>query len=291
MVEFGVAVINKERGFTSHDVVAVVKRTLGMKAGHTGTLDPMAEGVLPVCVGKATKLAGYLTADDKTYITRVHLGVVTDTGDETGTVLKSRDVVIGEGDGSVTRVQILNAVSSFAGEQIQTPPMYSAVKVNGRKLYELARKGQTVPREPRRIIINHIKVLEFSPEEKSFTMEVSCSKGTYIRVLCEDIGERLGCGACMGSLLRTRSGMFTLENAVKLRDLTASDLLRVEDVLPFPRALAHPEAEKLAANGNPIPAELVSFEEAGDKYWLSCGGTLRGLYRLREDRLVPEVML
>jgi tRNA pseudouridine55 synthase len=284
MSEAGVVVINKERGWTSHDVVAVVRGTLRLKAGHTGTLDPQAEGVLPVCVGSATKLSAYLASQDKTYIAKVHLGVTTDTDDTSGQVLTRRGV-------SFNNERITEAVTSFIGEQYQTPPMYSAVKVNGKKLYELARKGQNVERQPRKIFIASISVLDFFPEENAFTMEVNCSKGTYIRSLCADIGEKLDCGGCMGDLLRTRSGRFTLEQAVLLKDLTPSHVIGVKEALPYPGALAAPEAGKLAANGNPIPVKMAVFDEASARYWLYSGGALRGLYSLQGDKLVPEVML
>jgi tRNA pseudouridine55 synthase len=284
MCKHGIVVINKEQDYTSHDVTAIVKRTLRMKAGHTGTLDPMAEGVLPVCVGTATRLAAYLSSDDKTYVAELRLGVTTDTGDIYGTELTRNDVVF-------DRKRIAEAVASFTGEQLQMPPMYSAIKVNGRKLYELARKGQTIEREPRSVFIASITILGFVPERNAVTIEVNCSKGTYIRSLCADIGERLGCGGCMGKLLRTRSGRFDLTRAVKVKELTTDDIINVEDALPYPRAVALPEAGKLAANGNPIPCGLVMFEGAKALYWLYSCGELRGLYALRDAKFVPEVML
>jgi tRNA pseudouridine55 synthase len=284
MIKHGIVVINKERDYTSHDVTAVVKRTLRMKAGHTGTLDPMAEGVLPVCVGTATKLAAYLSSDDKTYVASLRLGVTTDTGDIYGSELTRSDVVF---DGE----RIAETIASFTGEQLQIPPMYSAIKVNGKKLYELARKGQVIEREPRRVFIDSISILEYFPELNAVTIEVNCSKGTYIRSLCADIGERLGCGACMGTLLRTRSGRFDLTRTVKVKELTTDNVIGVEDALPYPRATALPEAEKLAANGNPILCGMVMFEGAEGMYWLYSSGELRGLYTLRDGKFVPEVML
>ena len=178
----GIINVYKERGFTSHDVVAKLRGILHMKKiGHTGTLDPDATGVLPVCIGKATKVCGLLTDKDKTYRAVVKLGVTTNTEDMTGEILAKHPV-------SVTKEQIEMAVSKFAGEIEQIPPMYSAIKINGKKLYELARQGKEVERKARKVTIYEIKVLSIDFSENEFTMEVSCSKGTYIRTLCKDIG-------------------------------------------------------------------------------------------------------
>lgn len=176
----------KERGFTSHDVVAKLRGILHMKKiGHTGTLDPDATGVLPVCLGKATKVCGLLTDKDKTYRAVVKLGVMTNTEDMTGEILAKHPVL-------VTKEQIERAVSKFVGEIEQVPPMYSAIKINGKKLYELARQGKEVERKARKVTIYGIKVLSIDFSENEFTMEVSCSKGTYIRTLCKDIESSLG---------------------------------------------------------------------------------------------------
>ncbi len=207
----GIINVYKEAGFTSHDVVAKLRGILHQKKiGHTGTLDPMATGVLPVCCGKATKVCELLADRDKTYQAVCRLGIVTDTQDTTGRVLEEASI------GDLTREDIAEAVESFRGESMQIPPMYSALKVGGRKLYELAREGVEVERKPRPIFISDIKILQMDIEEQIFSMEVTCSKGTYIRTLCHDIGQKLGIGAAMENLVRTRVGNFQIADAMTL---------------------------------------------------------------------------
>ncbi len=209
----GVINIHKPKGFTSHDVVARLRRILSMKKiGHTGTLDPDATGVLPICVGRATKVADMLTATGKEYIAKVQLGAETDTQDASGTVLRRAEVTVSEED-------IRAAAERFEGDILQIPPMYSAIKQNGKKLYELARAGQTVERKPRPVTIEKIEILEINLKENWFTMRVACSKGTYIRTLCQDMGETLGCFGHMAELCRTKSGRFSLDRAVTLEDV------------------------------------------------------------------------
>ena len=200
----GILNVYKEKGYTSHDVVAKLRGIVGQKKiGHTGTLDPDAEGVLPVCLGRATKVCDMLTEKDKTYEAVLLLGKETDTQDISGTVLR-----VGETEG-LTQEQVKDCVMSFVGEYDQIPPMYSALKVNGKKLYELAREGKTIERKSRKVEIKEIRILEMAlPRVR---MEVSCSKGTYIRTLCHDIGEKLGCFGCMESLLRTKVSRFEIE--------------------------------------------------------------------------------
>ena len=208
----GLINIYKEPGFTSNDVVAKLRGILKQKKiGHTGTLDPDAVGVLVVCLGTGTKLVEMLTDHDKEYIAVVRLGVVTDTQDMSGQVLEENEV-------NVSREELKEAVAAFVGDYDQIPPMYSAVKVGGKKLYELAREGKEIERKPRKIHIDAITILDDSHLENDhfFTIEVKCSKGTYIRTLCHDIGLRLGCGAAMQHLTRTRVGAFDLETAVTL---------------------------------------------------------------------------
>ena len=205
----GILNVYKEKGYTSHDVVAKLRGIVGQKKiGHTGTLDPDAEGVLPVCLGRATKVCDMLTEKDKTYEAVLLLGKETDTQDISGTVLR-----VGETEG-LTQEQVKDCVMSFVGEDDQIPPMYSALKVNGKKLYELAREGKTIERKSRKVEIKEIRILEMAlPRVR---MEVSCSKGTYIRTLCHDIGEKLGCFGCMESLLRTKVSRFEIESSLKL---------------------------------------------------------------------------
>ena len=207
----GVLNIYKEKGYTSHDVVAKLRRIVGQKKiGHTGTLDPDAVGVLPVCLGKATKVCDMLTDKDKTYEAVLLLGKVTDTQDSSGRILAESDIQ------NLEEQEVQKAVCSFAGEYDQIPPMYSALKVNGKKLYELARNGQEVERKPRRVIIHKIRILKM--ELPRVHMEVTCSKGTYIRTLCHDIGQSLGCGGIMESLVRTRVERFAIEDSIRLEE-------------------------------------------------------------------------
>ena len=209
----GIINVYKEKGFTSFDVVAKLRGILKTKKiGHTGTLDPDAEGVLPVCIGRATKVCDILTDKDKVYEAVMLLGVETDTQDTTGEILKELSV---EGSESVVKEAIL----SFVGEYAQIPPMYSALKVNGKKLYELAREGKTVERKARNVHIFSIEILEM--DLPRVRMSVHCSKGTYIRTLCHDIGQKLGCGGCMEKLLRTKAGIFELADTLKLAEIDA----------------------------------------------------------------------
>ncbi len=249
----GVLVICKEKGYTSHDVVAKLRGILHMKKiGHTGTLDPDAEGVLPVVLGKATKLADMLTEKEKTYEAVLHLGIVTDTQDMTGTVLFE---VQPEED----EEKIRQAVESFLGPQMQVPPMYSALKVDGKKLYELAREGKTVERAPRQVQFYSIDILEIKQPLVSF--RVTCSKGTYIRTLCHDIGQKLGCGGCMEKLVRTKTGRFSMEEALTLSQVEkmagegtiAEKVIGLETVLAeYPAVHSLMEADRLLENGNSV---------------------------------------
>ncbi len=209
----GLFLLYKERGMTSQAAVTRVKRLFGAaKAGHTGTLDPMAEGVLPVLLGRAVKASDFLLSGEKHYEATLRLGITTDTEDTTGTVLSSSDTLPDEG-------KVLAAVSSFLGESLQTPPMYSALKVNGKKLCDLARKGQTVEREARPITVYGIRAERLS--ERDYRLTVHCSKGTYIRTLCADIGRALGVGGVMASLTRTEAAGFPLSRAITLDALQA----------------------------------------------------------------------
>ena len=221
----GLIIIDKPSGFTSHDAVAKVRGILSYrKVGHTGTLDPEATGVLPICIGKGTKVSDMLMNSDKEYIAEVKLGVVTDTQDIFGTVIQKCD------DFSVCLEQLENAIKKFIGNISQIPPMYSAIKINGQKMYDLARKGIEVERKPRDITVYDIKLLSFDGDE--FTIKVKCSKGTYIRTLCHDIGEYIGCGGCIKSLCRTQSGIFTKSDAITFEQLeSAVPSGNIDDVL------------------------------------------------------------
>lgn len=207
----GVVCINKPIGKSSHFAVAVIRRiTKIKKVGHTGTLDPLATGVLPVCIGReATKLSQLIMDSDKEYRAVLKLGISTTTQDSEGEILSQKEV-------NVTNEQIEKAVESFVGEISQIPPMYSAIKIDGKKLYELARKGVEVERKPRIVTINYINILNISGDEVE--MVIGCTKGTYIRTLCNDIGDALGCGGFMKSLVRTKCGGFSIENSITLEE-------------------------------------------------------------------------
>lgn len=250
----GIFNIYKEKGFTSHDVVAVVRRTIHMKkVGHTGTLDPDAEGVLPVCVGKATKLSDVIMDGRKSYRAMLRLGITTTTEDASGEVLETKPVEFDE-------EKIREVVASFIGKLEQVPPMYSAVKVNGKKLYELAREGKEIERKSRTIEVYDIRIRQFLPPDR-VEIDVDCSKGTYIRTLCADIGKALGCGGHMAELLRTATGAFSLENAIRLSELkelaeqerTEEALLTMEEALKdFPVVKVAKGSTKLLYNGGKI---------------------------------------
>lgn len=246
----GVLLIDKPKEFTSFDVIAVVRRLTGQKKlGHTGTLDPNATGVLPVLLGTATKTQDLILNHDKSYTAEFQLGKTTDTLDIWGTVT-------GECESSVTEKQLRRVIPNFTGEIEQIPPMYSAIKIGGKKLYELARRGEEVERKPRPVTIYELEVVEQTAPD-AFTLRIRCSKGTYVRTLCHDIGRALGCGGCMSALRRTMAAGFTLADAVTLErvQLEGESLLQPVDSL----FRAHPayhirteRAEALCRNGNPL---------------------------------------
>lgn len=209
----GIILINKQKDYTSHDVVAIVKKVLGEKVGHTGTLDPNATGVLPLLIGKGTKLSKYLIEHDKKYQATLKLGIKTDTLDITGNILENKEVLIDK------NVKIEEVLKSFIGKQKQYPPMYSAVKIKGKKLYQYAREGKQVEIQPRIIEIYNIKLDNYNEIEKEIVFTVSCSKGTYIRTMCEDIAEKLGTIGCMKELERLQVGRFKLEDSITIQEL------------------------------------------------------------------------
>ena len=300
----GVINVYKEAGFTSHDVVAKLRGIVKQKKiGHTGTLDPDAEGVLPVCLGNATKLCGLLTEKEKTYRAVLLLGQTTDTQDTSGRVLTEAPV-------TATGEQVREAIMSFLGDYDQVPPMYSALKVNGKKLYELAREGKEVERQARRVRILNMEIHEIRLPEVTFT--VTCSSGTYIRTLCQDIGEKLGCGGCMKSLLRTKVDRFELADSHKLSELETmmhegrieEVLLPVDDVFAAcPAVCIRQESDRLIQNGNPFGKEDIAETTGerppeGTELERNCvrvynsEGDFRGLYRREQGgrRYKPEKM-
>lgn len=244
----GIIVLDKPEGKTSHDMVNFVRRIAGTRrVGHTGTLDPMATGVLPVCIGSATKAADMLTLSDKRYTAQFKLGIATDTEDISGEIIERHDVC-------VSREDIVNAVNSFCGEIEQIPPMYSAIKQNGKKLYELARNGIETERPARIIKIYSIAIEDIDMENFLVTIDVHCSKGTYIRTLCADIGKKLKTGACMTALRRTATGRFTLENAVEPEELCGGSLekmlLPVDDIFEdCPKIFLNEKQKRSIVNG------------------------------------------
>lgn len=292
----GILNIYKEAGFTSHDVVAKLRGILKQKKiGHTGTLDPDAEGVLPVCVGKATKLCGMLTEKEKTYEAVLLLGQETDTQDISGRILRQREV-------RVSPETVEEAVMSFQGSYEQIPPMYSALKVNGKKLYELAREGREVERKARKVFIRKISISQINLPEVFFT--VTCSSGTYIRTLCQDIGEQLGCGGCMKNLLRTRVDCFFIEDSLRLcqiEEIMAEG--RIGDILipvdqmfqQYPEVQMLKEGDRLVYNGNSFGAQLVrkDAKEEPEKKQVrvyDSKGTFVGIYRYERGMFRPVKM-
>lgn len=250
----GVINIYKEKGFTSHDVVAKMRGILKQKKiGHTGTLDPDAVGVLPVCLGSATKLCDMLTDRDKEYVAVLKLGVETDTQDTTGTIVKECAVRAEE-------EQVKEVIATFVGDYAQVPPMYSALKVDGKKLYELARQGKEVERKARPVTIYEIEILDMKLPE--VTIRVACSKGTYIRTLCHDIGAKLGCGGAMASLKRTKAGAFLLNTAI-----TLSELERIRDEEKVESVLIPVDAmfEELAAVH--VPDDVLKLVKNGNTFY------------------------
>ena len=297
----GIINIYKEQGYTSHDVVAKLRGILRMKKiGHTGTLDPDAVGVLPVCTGRATKLCGMITDWGKTYEAVMLLGTRTDTQDISGNILSQTEV-------NVTKIQIMDVIGSFTGEYDQIPPMYSALKHNGKKLYELARQGIEIERKPRRVNIKSILINDINLEDndKTVTFTVECSKGTYIRTLCEDIGNRLGCGACMQSLKRTRVGSFSIDNSYTLSQIeqmvqagkTDEILTPIDEMFSDSRkVIISQEYDKLLYNGNKLPYNSiqgkndVQHNEDEQVRVYDKNDEFIGVYRFKENEFVPVKM-
>lgn len=251
----GIVIVDKPQDWTSQDVTARLRRVFNTRRiGHGGTLDPMATGVLPVFVGRATRGVEFFEHAEKTYETVLRLGLTTDTEDITGTVLTEMPV-------SVTDEQVEAALAVFRGQIMQIPPMYSALKVNGQKLCDLARKGKTVERQPRPITIHELTLLERT--ENTLRLRVRCSKGTYIRTLCKDIGEQLGCGGCMESLRRVSAGEYTIDEAVPLQELLDTDqpekYLRDVDTMfrNYSAVTLTANQEKRCRNGNPFSVKLA----------------------------------
>lgn len=308
MFENGILNINKPEGWTSQDVVAKLRGRLHIRrVGHTGTLDPMATGVLPVCFGKATRIIEYYDDDFKTYEAEMKLGMVTDTLDITGTVLETKPVDVSEED-------VIQAIDSFRGWITQIPPKYSALKVNGKPLYKYAREGVEVEIKSRKIYVEDIQPVEVNLRENRILFRVTCSKGTYIRTICDDIGKKLGCGGTMTALQRTQSGCFRVEDARTLPEiLEMSDEELERCVIPMDETLVHlgrielksMESVPFYYNGREIdtgyvnvlasPAVPEALQEGSrleDKYRVyDPEGKFLGISSLRENTLYPEKVI
>lgn len=287
----GILVINKPTGYTSHDCIAVLRGITGIrKLGHTGTLDPNATGVLPVCMGKATKLIEYMDSGFKSYRAGVKFGIQTDTQDIWGKVL--------ERTGSAALPQsfkeVSEALGAFLGEQLQTPPAYSAVFVNGRRAYDIARSGGTPELEARKITVSSIELLSYDPEKGEGVFDISCSRGTYVRTICSDLGKKLGCGACLCSLVRTSACGFTLSEALDLEE--ARKMPREEvlaRVLPIGRAASEmqrldlkEELAKAYMNGMTVKTDPEGYLQ-GEPVAVFINGELSGISRFERDSLRP----
>lgn len=308
MFENGILNINKPEGWTSQDVVAKLRGRLHIRrVGHTGTLDPMATGVLPVCFGKATRIIEYYDDDFKTYEAEMKLGMVTDTLDSTGTVLETKPVDVSEED-------VIQTIDSFRGWITQIPPKYSALKVNGKPLYKYAREGVEVEIKSRKIYVEDIQPVEVNLGENRILFRVTCSKGTYIRTICDDIGKKLGCGGTMTALQRTQSGCFRVEDArtlPEILEMTDEELERC--VIPMDETLVHlgrielksMESVPFYYNGREIdtgyvnvlaspavPEALQEGSRLGDKYRVyDPEGKFLGISSLRENTLYPEKVI
>lgn len=299
----GVINVYKEKAFTSHDVVAKLRGILHQKKiGHTGTLDPDATGVLPVCLGNATKLCDILADKSKTYSVVMQLGVVTDTQDMSGKILEDNsDKCIPSKD------EITQAIMSFLGDYAQIPPMYSALKVNGKKLCDLAREGIEVERKPRNITINHIDINDIDEKNKTVSMVVDCSKGTYIRTLCHDIGIKLGIGAAMKELVRIRVSDFVIEKAFTLSQIEElcrmnqleNYIISVENVFGnLDTFYTNEETDRLLNNGNKLISSNFtksSYKTVENDTWIKVcdsGKKFKAIYKYvaGEDEFVPVKM-
>ncbi|MGE0404488.1 MAG: tRNA pseudouridine(55) synthase TruB [Kofleriaceae bacterium] len=287
----GVLVVDKPRGLSSAACVDKVRRALGAtRAGHGGTLDPLATGVLAVCLGAATKLAPYLLADDKAYEAEGVLGVETDTLDRTGTVTATRDV-------AVTRDQLLAAIAARTGEQEQVPPMYSALKQGGERLYDLARAGVEVERRPRAIRIDRLELLRFEPPR--FAIAIDCTKGTYVRSLVADLGTDVGCGAHLAELRRTRSGRFTLDRSITLDDVLAGAdvsraLVPMREAVTLPEVVVHGDQITSIRSGVQLPVDRMGAENLERFQFVDEHGRMLAVAHAFEgkviyDRVFPEM--
>lgn len=266
----GIIIINKPKDCTSHDIVYKIKKMFNQKVGHTGTLDPMAEGVLPILIGKGTQCSKYLMNHDKKYLVKLQLGIKTDTADSEGKIIEEKQI----DTNLLNKENIINTLKSFIGKQEQIPPIYSAVKVNGKKLYEYARKGQKVELKPRQIEIYNIELIKYSLEEKQIEFEVFCGKGTYIRSLCEDIATKFDTVGYMKELKRIQVGDFKIEDSIALDELEKNIDLVNDKIISVERLFCDKPSIKLEKR-------KVELLLNGVKLTQNCDD---GVYRIYDDK-------
>ena len=283
----GIILIDKPKDYTSHDVVAVIKKISKEKVGHTGTLDPNATGVLPLLIGKATGISKYLINHDKTYIATLKLGIKTDTADSEGKIIEEKEVP------NLQIEDIQKALKQIIGKQQQVPPMYSAIKINGKKLYEYARQGKEVELQARTIEIYDAKLIEFNKEEAEVTFEVSCSKGTYIRTVCEKVAENLNTVGFMKELRRIRVGEFDIQNTVKIEDIKQNEKLLEENIISLEKFFEN--KEKIELTNKELELFLngvkVTKENQNDIYRIYNQNKFIGLGIIEDNKLKRDIIL
>ena len=288
----GIIIINKQKNYTSHDIVHKIKKITKEKVGHTGTLDPMAQGVLPILIGKATQCSKYLINHNKTYNVELKLGIKTETADDEGKAIKQEEVK----ENILEEENIKKALESMIGKQEQIPPKYSAIKVNGKKLYEYARKGQEVEIKPRKIEIYKIELIKINKKDKKIEFNVSCSKGTYIRSLCEDIAEKLGTIGYMSNLIRLQVGEFSIENSITIENIEKSNnpeeaimknLITIEQQFHY--------CENIILNQKQLEQFLNGMKIKQDKkegiYKIYNENTFIGLGEIKEGKLKRDIII
>ena len=288
----GIIIINKPKNYTSHDIVYKIKKIAKEKVGHTGTLDPLAQGVLPILIGKATKCSAYLTNHDKTYQVELKLGIKTETADSEGKILQEKKV----SNEILKRELIEKVLISMIGKQEQTPPIYSAIKLNGKKLYEYARKGQNVELKPREITIYSMKLNSINVEQKIINFTVECSKGTYIRSLCEDVAKKMGTIGYMSNLVRTRVGKFLIQDSISIEDLIYANnpkekleekIITIEELFK--------NMEKIELNQKKLNLFLngvkIYQEKPDGIYRIYCNMNFIGIGNIKDRNLKREVVL
>ena len=283
----GIILIDKPKEYTSHDVVAIIKKISKEKVGHTGTLDPNATGVLPLLIGKATEISKYLINHDKTYIATLKLGQRTDTADVEGKVIEEKEIP------ELSEVIVIKALNSIIGKQVQVPPMYSAIKVNGKKLYEYAREGKIVEVKGRDIEIYAMKLLELNLKEAEIIFEISCSKGTYIRTVCEKVANKLNTVGYMKDLRRTRVGEFEISNSVKIEDIKENPELLKENIISIEKF--YEDKKRIELNDKELNLFLngvkLTKDRIDDIYRIYNQNNFIGLGIIQDNKLKRDIIL